>query len=722
MSVNDQPPSADTSNSHVASQLFASDLDALDHRLNRLSEDVLPAYPYLLTLPTNAPFRLGSRAANHWAVGHDRPFNPEEQQLQYMTFLAHHDTDSLLVAVGDWSDETGRMTADRPTPPSTAEPPKETVSKKKISLKDYKSQKTGGSAASPAISDHLPQEKPDTGLRADTQQAPDPAPIKKSASTDPAKSMPRLHSNPPSEKSPKKRPSTSDLEPLNPPPNNGPAMHTPKKARLSPEKDTRAEQASAKPHSPRLPALLSPTLPPTSAPRLPRLLSPTLPPDIEKELSRLEERSPLRTSPKNDATASKSRRDDAVTSKAPQPANSASNSSLQNDRADDVSVHPFFPSLVVRLRYGKSNRKRVEGLLKFSGKRRARQPDSPSAHDTGVDSIRGNGSSERIKSQTKHEAGETGQSSNRGKESRGPAEKARTPASRPSIAHDKAKSTSLTPVKDPKGSILRRHDAGDSDGKTPVNPPNEHRAWRDDSTRFTRLGRELKHSVVRFTSSGASITDEKLGVVTAIEAIMSFILAFVAGDQAKAAARLGADSTNWLSILPYWRVVKKQSISYPALHSLCLFLGAISYSAIHAQDLERLAISPIPGEHTPMPTPGSDGNTVPSDENKKSRRDFLELKNRLLECYKESQGLWLEGMRGLSEDILSRDFPITWSQRSHNYLERGTSPLKLGKYSGDYFLPLGGTSAPIEVVRFGWSLLKEWCAQEGVEWTGRLGL
>jgi hypothetical protein len=26
------------------------------------------------------------------------------------------------------------------------------------------------------------------------------------------------------------------------------------------------------------------------------------------------------------------------------------------------------------------------------------------------------------------------------------------------------------------------------------------------------------------------------------------------------------------------------------------------------------------------------------------------------------------------------------------------------------------------VVRFGWSLLKEWCTQEGVEWQGRLGL
>lgn len=129
MSVNDLPPSADSSISHT-SQPYASDLEALDQRLKRLSEDILPLHPYLLTLPTNAPFRLGSRSANNWAVGHDRPFSTEEQQLQYMTFLTHHDGDSLLVAVGDWSDESGHMVDDRPAVTNTTENPRDAVAKK----------------------------------------------------------------------------------------------------------------------------------------------------------------------------------------------------------------------------------------------------------------------------------------------------------------------------------------------------------------------------------------------------------------------------------------------------------------------------------------------------------------------------------------------------------------------------------------------------------------
>ena len=754
MSVNDQPPSADTSISH-ASQPFSSDLEALDHRLKRLSEEVLPLHPYLLTLPTNEPFRLGSRsAANNWAIGHDRPFNPEEQQLQYMTFLTHHDTDSLLVAVGDWSDETGRMMADRPTGPSTAETPKETVAKKKISLKDYKSQKGSGPGISPAGHDHPSREEPDPAKRADTQ-APKPDPTK--SKTQLSQNTPKTQPQPSSERGPKKRPSTSELEPPNLSATKGPDMHSPKKPRLSPEKDARDEHAPAKSHSPRLPALLSPTLPPTSGPRLPRLLSPTLPPDIEKELSRLGDRSPTHASPSRDTITSKSRRYDPISSRTPNSTNGGSSSSLPSRRVGTVSKEAHRPKLLVRLRYGKSNRKRVEALLKFSGKSKARRPDSPPAQDTDLDDIfqvetkretsgstRGNGLLERTKSKAKPDAEET---SGRSRESKSSGEKASTPASQPSVPHNKAKAVSLTPVKDSKSLVARRHDAGDSDGKTPVNQTNkrapidpvakgspsqadarsrsnpERRAWRDDFSRFSSTGRELKHAAERFTSkTGATAADEKLGAVTAIEAVMSFILAFVADDQSKALVRQLGDSTSWLSILPYWRAVKKRSVSYAPLHNLCQFLGAVSYDAIHSLDLERLSVSPLPGEHTPVPTPGSDGNTVLSDENKKSRKDFLELKTRLPECYKESQKLWLEGSRGLSEDVLGREFPTTWAGRSHNHTERGKSPLKAGDYTGDYFLPLGGTTPPIEVVRFGCSLLKEWCAQEGVDWTGQLGV
>lgn len=769
MSVNDQPPSADTTISH-ASQLFASELEPLDHRLKRLSDEVLPPQPYLLTLPTNAPFRLGSRSANNWAVGHDRPFNPEEQELQYMTFLRHHDTDSLLVAVGDWSDESGRMMADRSSAPSTTETPKETVAKKKISLKDYKHQKTTGPVAPAAGHDQRLRDDSNSNSKLETPQpASKPDFSKRSDKVDPPPtSGSHLHLSP--SRGPKKRPSTSDIDQLGSQTVLNPDMHSPKKPRLSPEKDAGAEAALKKSQSPRLPALLSPTLPPTKLPlsstppaaKLPRLLSPTLPPDLERELAKLEERSPTRHSPKRDIAASKSKRDDAAHARTPTSTNSGSNSSFQSHRAGASmkDAHSAKPHCIVKLRYGKANRRRVEGLLKFSGKRKSSRSDSPLGQEIDhegatrlekkreVGSSRVTVASDRPKTKVKHEA-EASLASTGGslKEHKAYVEKPLTPASNPIPSrNDRVKPTTFTPVKESKTLVSRRVDPGEAGGKTPVNPANkrhsvdpgskespsqpdsrprsnERRAWRDEFQKFSNTGRELKHASERSrTKSGASVADEKLALVTAIEAIMCFILAFVADDQSKAIARQTGDSSAWVSILAYWRVVRNYSASYPVLHGLCLLLGAVSYDSIHTLDLERLAVSPLPGEHTPVPTPGSDGNTILSDENKKSRKEFLDLRTRLLECHRESQKHWLEGTRTLSEDVLHQEFPVTWSHRSHNHAERGKTPLKAGDYAGDYFLPFGGTTPPIEVVRFGYSMLKEWCTQQDVDWKRRLSL
>ncbi|KAJ5643093.1 uncharacterized protein N7484_005600 [Penicillium longicatenatum] len=759
MSVNDQPPSVDVTISLRASQP-AADLQSLDQRLKHLSDDVLPPHPYLLTLPTKVPFRLGPRSANNWAVGHDRPFTPEEQELQYMTFLTHSDTDSLLKAVGDWSDEKGRMMADRSTAPTTAETPKDNIARKKISLNDYKNQKN--SSPSPAVHDQKNREGRYPATREEVQQTPKTGLVKKSDKAEPPHYPPKSQSQVSLEKGPKKRPSTSDLETVSSSATRGQDMHSFKKRRLSPEKEVRRDPTPTKSNSPRLPALLSPTLPPTG-PKLPRLLSPTLPPDVEKELARLGDRSPPRHSPKRDTITSKLKRDEAAQTRTPNSTNSGTFSSLQNGRMG-VLPKETNQEMIVRLRYGKGNKKRIEALLKFSGKRKSNRPESPSRHGIDPDetpvekkkkgesgSTRGNGSSDRLKPKSKHEEELSSSGVSRSKEPKCSVEKLPTPPLNPSRhlpVNDKVKPMLLTPVKDAKASLPRRNDLGEGEGRTPVNPTTkrhsidpgtrgspsqldgrsrntdrDRRAWRDEFQRFTNIGRELKHAAVRYNAKpDSSSADEKLAAVTAIEAIMGFIVAFVADDQCKVHTRQVGDSSTWQSILAYWQVVRKNSTSYPVLHGLCLLLGAVSYGAIHSLDLERLAVSPLPGEHTPVPTPGSDGNTVLSDENKKSRKEFLELKNRLPECWKESQKLWLEGTRSLSEDVLSTEFPNTWSLRSHNHGERGKATPRPGDYAGDYFLPLGGTTSPIEVVRFGWSLLQEWCTHEKVEWNGRLGL
>ncbi|KAL5336164.1 hypothetical protein BJX70DRAFT_373501 [Aspergillus crustosus] len=775
--------------------------DLIDLRFKRLREEVLPLYPFYLTVPTDVPFRVGNRYVNNWAVSDDGPFTPEEQELQYMTFLTHDDNDSLLVAVGDWSDATASVMADpRSRPQSAASTPSNGFIKKKISLHDYKHKRYSGTSPSPQPSG------PGTSRNksASTLSVPSNnhtiniSTIESHQKQQKQSSSPNPTTQSESERVDRKRSPERDhgRHPLHIK-HGAPA----KRRRLSPEPSASHPKADLSNVS-GLPKLLSPTLPPTSSTLLlPRLLSPTLPPELERELAKLSNEtlasdSQLGSTAYIDAVKPKTQKDklkrsisnvdftDAAggpnrSSNAPLlgseisgsksaeaaklSAQMTSKSNLQSQMSSrplqptkSKSIQPptSMPHRLVRLKYGRLNKKRVEALLKFSGKRKPNHWNSPtpdaverdSTHSAKLEQQRVS-ASDQINTKFTRADGKaklvgSGQASSYMrdslKESRtAGSDKALTPVLS-QTQHEKIGPVLLMPSKDLKHSSSR-HESINNDGKTqhhpiarkapadparsvtapsPTQPSStdkhgERRAWREEYQKYGNLGRELKHAADRHT-------DEKLAAATAIEAIICFVLAFIAEDQSKAVSRQIGDSSTWLSIIAYWRVVKKNSSSYPPLHSLCLILGAVSYDSIHALDLERLTVTPIPGEHTPVPTPASDGFSVHSDESKKSLKEFLELKTRLPECYKESQRLWFDGSRGLSEDILTREFPDTWSKRARNYTAQGKKRLKPGDYSGELYLPLGKTSTPLEIIRFSCALLREWSSKENIGWCGKL--
>jgi hypothetical protein len=244
----------------------------------------------------------------------------------------------------------------------------------------------------------------------------------------------------------------------------------------------------------------------------------------------------------------------------------------------------------------------------------------------------------------------------------------------------------------------------------------ERRSWREEYQKFAALGRDLKHAARPYAANNggdnpSGTTDEKLAAAIQVESILCFMLAFIADSKCQSISRQPSDSTGWRSIVAYWHLVTRSAVRYPHLHGLCLLLGAISHETIHALDLERLAVTSLPSEHSPAPTPGSDGNTVTSEESKRQKREFADLKSRLPETYREASRLWLAGQ-----------YPETWSHRSKNFSARGSERLRVGRYAGEYFLPLGRASLPLEAVRFGHAFLEEWCEKEGVKWRGKLSL
>ncbi|KAL2825406.1 hypothetical protein BDW59DRAFT_146167 [Aspergillus cavernicola] len=790
-----------------------SEQDLIDRRLKHLREEVLPFYPYLLTLPTDVPFRLGNRFVNNWAVSDDGPFAPEEQQLQYMTFLTHDESDSLLVAVGDWSDGTGNVMADpRSRPQSATSTPSSGSIKKKISLNDYKNKRTNGNSPYP-LNQEAPGHHNSSTLHVpydNHTSTSKPFPTSDNRQKLPKKNLsPNSFAPSDSEHVDRKRPSERDHDRYAPQGKDGTSA---KRRRLSHEL-ARTHPKLEPSNSNGLPELLSPTLPPTSAnsrtPRLPRLLSPTLPPDLERELAKLgndpvasdsqpeptvtsdatkaktpKERLPARSIPESSTTVTGPQKlhgkspglgSEKNPSRGTETAKSSSHTASKTNLQPQTGCRPAQPSstksvpsssklrLIVKLKYGRPNRRRVEGLLKFSGKRKLSHQSSPATdaveqeppHAMKAEQPRVSASEQsnkiiRLDGKTKPVASNQPISSRRDrpKEPRQAVfEKSQTPILN-QAQQDKLRQVSITPAKDLKHSSSRQ-DLTNNDGKghystvarstlaepalgtnkqSPPQPSSverngERRAWKDEYQKYGNLGRELKHAADRHTAKDrVTSTDEKLAAATAIEAILCFVLAFVADDQSKVISRQVGDSSTWLSIIAYWRVVRKNSSAYPPLNSLCLILGAVSYDAIHALDLERLAATPIPGEHTPVPTPASDGHSVNSDENKRSFKDFLELKTRLPEFYKESQRMWSDGSRGFTEDILAREFPDTWSRRARSYSEQGKKRLKPGAYSGEIYLPLGKTSTALEIIRFSCAFLREWCSKENIDWRGKLDL
>ncbi|KAK2787445.1 hypothetical protein FQN53_005182 [Emmonsiellopsis sp. PD_33] len=793
-------------------------LNGINTRFKNLTDNVLPTSPYLLTVPTEKPFHLGSRFVSNWAVGDNGPFAPEEEHLQYMTFLSHQGEDTLLVAVGGWSDERGNIMEEDTSKVSNAlsasATPKNGLQKKKISLSDYK-RKATETPKSPLKSSTETDRKRDApratlDVKPKVQEPPSttkkPVPSSNTREAIPTKedrtdnSSRNARHKPVSQRNSKASPYKPPPDQDSPPPNKKPRLSTTN--RSTTDSSTKSKSVPVV-----VPALLSPTLPPTSIPppRLPRLLSPTLPPDIEEELAKLTDEFPSNTKKSPSSNPSGSKPERAIPRSSESRPHSSSTSSSggksipvkskpsstskpvgsQATRTSEKSSHGHGsvaraggtseaakPKLIVKLRYGRANRKRIEGLLRFSGKYRT-SDNLPAKSKGGLDVSARKREPSSSRTADKHRAEKRSKPVDED-DSHGPpaskrqkpsaisasAERPRTPVTAafksPSVQPNPttSKSQFLTPKKDLKGAAMRRLGSGDSDVKTPTgmdramntstpgsaekitkhSPPastdnapgrardTEYRQWRDEFQKYVNLGRELKHTSQRYTGPQATEIDDKLGAAIAIEAVLCFILAFILEDKQKALSRRVGDSTGWQSIVAYWNAVKHITAPYPHLHGLCLLLGAISRNAIHGLDLERLSVIALPSEYSPAPTPGSDGNTVTSEETKKHQKEFLDLRTRLVESYREANRLWLEGTRELSDEVLSRQYPVTWSKRSRNFSQRGREKLQLGEYSGEYFLPLGAPTTPLEAVRFGWSFLSEWTEKEGVRWKGRLGL
>jgi len=269
-------------------------ISQLDGRLNRLRESILPRQPYLVSVPSDVPYRHSSRFVNTWYEG--TPFDRSEEQLQYLSFLSRQREDeSLLRVEGSWADDQGnRIDEDALSPrtiPNTGQnTPADQGHRKKISLKDYKTKGklSPDSAPRPPPTTSPKKPIPEPLVQKPTaKKAPErilengaPDPVQQTKETRPRQSEPSAvftdgHSSPP-----RTQPNNSNTSP-------NPA----KRRKLSAAAEERktanmSTKVEAQPAVMKMPRLLSPTLPSPQKPKgLPELLSPLLPPSLAKAIS-----------------------------------------------------------------------------------------------------------------------------------------------------------------------------------------------------------------------------------------------------------------------------------------------------------------------------------------------------------------------------------------------------------------------------------------------------
>ena len=128
-----------SSRAQIVSQSKKLTTNSVDERLRRITRDVLPSAPYQLRI--DIEFRRDNRQAIEWR--RSCPFEPHEEQLQYLTFRSNFDKDTIFHAVGDWDDGNGNIMSKIDKSSGLNTPLPGQAPKKKITLSDYKNKAAG---------------------------------------------------------------------------------------------------------------------------------------------------------------------------------------------------------------------------------------------------------------------------------------------------------------------------------------------------------------------------------------------------------------------------------------------------------------------------------------------------------------------------------------------------------------------------------------------------
>ena len=303
-----------------------------------------------------------------------------------------------------------------------------------------------------------------------------------------------------------------------------------------------------------------------------------------------------------------------------------------------------------------------------------------------------------------------------------------------------------TPQADVKSTAMHRVGSGQGTaatplalnlGATPNAPSSAEKApqrdgknlFKEEANRYHNLATDIKHdSDVYLKKAEMTEEERKLGVVIGTESILCFMLAFTIIDEPKRSAYKSGDPKanrsddpkQWRSILNFLsKKVRAESRNFPHISGVLFQLEGIIRDTVHFYEETYLKNNPLSREFI------SRCADPPAQEDIASRateyqRQYIEM----LSNSQKSLSAWQAAKKCLPIDTLISDFPKTWSKRASSPGSgKGNDAVTIGTYgAGGFSLPLDGMSTGLEAVRYGLSILQEWCRKEGVQWVPKLVL
>ncbi|MCJ1447515.1 MAG: hypothetical protein MMC23_008026 [Stictis urceolatum] len=708
------------------SEAAQKELQALDTKLRRLSDKLIQASPYILTVPSDRPYNLDKRLADDWKRG--TPFDYDEERLQYLSFLPEWDQ-GLITPVGAWDNEKGGMDnlSQSQSGRSSAGTPTVGAKKSKISLSDYK-KKTAGQPVAPSVKRDGEDRKHANGASsADKASAP--------ASTTQRQKRPRDENVKPG--------SSRESQPSQGAPSS-------KKPKISPSPSPAAGKTGERDSSPL---------------ELPPWLSPTLPPQIREALAKIE---PLASSSRKESEKPKSQETREISNKPraavkdkaslPSKPNGSLKPQIQDQRYDKTPIHSASTSInkitkphdkvvikrttepvhksVLKLKIPKSIRSRYERLLRTPQARqkseasKAPKTDSREPVAKSIERETGKGTSKISLASS----GEKRLREHDGPEGSGPPQKRpRAPsnldlASKPSTPVPPAFRSpvishhgSAQKVKSSTPSISHPEEVSTPQGAirngTPLAPDSVDRSSRDkvQSSNLSKeqpsklqgnisflhrtqlahfnQGRKLKHNCDSELNSDKDATHpRKKAIALGMESILCFMISYTIRDEMNRLTRPNPREATWATIFAYIGKTKHIVENYPHLRGLCCQLEAVCHIATYNAELERSQ------QHPSHPAPP----------------------NVLINHTKLARDLFIEGATELSVDDLQHSFPNSWRNKAKAPIAQPGFKFDM-KIEGKFYLPMTSITTTLEAVRAGKSILAEWCRMEGVQWEASIG-